>query len=560
MERTPVSLTSSPDDAERPAAGPGARRGRRVAGLVLTVAAAALVLFALVAPASLRQLSPASVLRIPVEALVVVALALVLSPRWRWVMAVVVGAVLGVLTVLKLVDMGFDEVLSRPFDPILDWGFVSAGFDFLRGEVGGAGAVATVVGVVLVILAVVGFTTLAVLRLTRLAAGRRTASTRVIAVLGVAWLGAAAFGVELAPGQPIASRSAAALALDDLRQVGTDLHDKREFAAQLADDAFANVPGDRLLQGLRGKDVLLTFVESYGRFAIEGSDIAPAVDAALDQGTKDLAAAGFSARSGFLDSATFGGGSWLAHSTVQSGTWVDNQQRYRTLLGSDRLSLTRAFGEAGWRTVQDVPAHTQPWPEGRYYGFQQYYDFHNVGYRGPGYAYATMPDQYTLSFLQRTQLSAKNRKPVMAEVDFVSSHAPWSPRPVLVDWSKVGDGSIFDPQPAMGEDPAQVWKDPDRVRHAYGASIQYTVDTLVSYLRTYGTDDTVLVFLGDHQPPVVTPPGVSHQVPITIVAKDPAVLDRVASWHWTAGLRPAADAPVWRMDAFRDRFLTAFAK
>lgn len=257
-----MSLTSSPDDAERPAAGPGARRGRRVAGLVLTVAAAALVLFALVAPASLRQLSPASVLRIPVEALVVVALALVLSPRWRWVMAVVVGAVLGVLTVLKLVDMGFDEVLSRPFDPILDWGFVSAGFDFLRGEVGGAGAVATVVGVVLVILAVVGFTTLAVLRLTRLAAGRRTASTRVIAVLGVAWLGAAAFGVELAPGQPIASRSAAALALDDLRQVGTDLHDKREFAAQLADDAFANVPGDRLLQGLRGKDVLLTFVES----------------------------------------------------------------------------------------------------------------------------------------------------------------------------------------------------------------------------------------------------------------------------------------------------------
>jgi hypothetical protein len=36
------------------------------------------------------------------------------------------------------------------------------------------------------------------------------------------------------------------------------------------------------------------------------------------------------------------------------------------------------------------------------------------------------------------------------------------------------------------------------------------------------------------------------------------VLDRVAGWGWTDGLRPAADAPVWRMDAFRDRFLTAF--
>ncbi|MGW4487320.1 hypothetical protein ACWEOE_26170, partial [Amycolatopsis sp. NPDC004368] len=29
-------------------------------------------------------------------------------------------------------------------------------------------------------------------------------------------------------------------------------------------------PGNQLLQGLKGKDVLLTFVESYGRFAIEG--------------------------------------------------------------------------------------------------------------------------------------------------------------------------------------------------------------------------------------------------------------------------------------------------
>ncbi|MGW4489981.1 sulfatase-like hydrolase/transferase [Amycolatopsis sp. NPDC004368] len=561
-----MSLFTGTDDRElSPAVGPdaappGRSRARRVAAVVLTVVAGLLVLFALVAPDSLAELSPAAFVRIPVEALVVTALALVLPPRWRRVLAAVVGAVLGILTVLKLVDMGFNEVLSRPFDPIFDWSFVSAGLDFLRGEVGGAGAVAAAIGVVLLILAVIVFTTLAVLRLTRLAAGRRTGSTRVVAVLGVVWILAAVFGVQLAPGQPIASRSAAADAFDDIRQVGTDLHDKRDFAAQLADDPFANTPGNQLLQGLKGKDVLLTFVESYGRFAIEGSDIAPAIDAQLDQETKSLQQAGFAARSGFLDSSTFGGGSWLAHSTVQSGTWVDNQQRYNDLLASDRLSLTRAFGKAGWTTVQDVPAHTMPWPEGKYYGFQHYYDFHNVGYQGPGYAYATMPDQYTLSFLQRTELAARNRKPVMAEVDFVSSHAPWSPRPTLVPWDKVGDGSIFDPQPAMGEDPAQVWKDPNQIRAAYGKAIQYTLSTLTSYLQTYGTDNTVLVFLGDHQPPVVTPAGVTHQVPITIVAKDPAVLDRVSSWNWTDGMRPAANAPVWRMDTFRDRFLTAFAE
>ena len=78
-------------------------------------------------------------------------------------------------------------------------------------------------------------------------------------------------------------------------------------------------------------------------------------------------------------------------------------------------------------------------------------------------------------------------------------------------------------------------------------------------MKTYGNDNLVLVFLGDHQPaPIITGDSASRDVPVTIVAHDPAVLDRIAGWGWTDGLRPAPQAPVWRMDTFRDRFLTAF--
>jgi hypothetical protein len=70
----------------------------------------------------------------------------------------------------------------------------------------------------------------------------------------------------------------------------------------------------------------------------------------------------------------------------------------------------------------------------------------------------------------------------------------------------------------------------------------------------------VLVFLGDHQPgPVVAGDGASRDVPITIVAHDPAVLDRVSGWGWQSGMNPSPSAPVWPMQDFRDRFLTAFA-
>jgi hypothetical protein len=47
-------------------------------------------------------------------------------------------------------------------------------------------------------------------------------------------------------------------------------------------------------------------------------------------------------------------------------------------------------------------------------------------------------------------------------------------------------------------------------------------------------------------------------VPITIVTRDRAVLDRIADWRWDDGLKPGPQTPVWPMEAFRDRFMSAF--
>jgi hypothetical protein len=78
-------------------------------------------------------------------------------------------------------------------------------------------------------------------------------------------------------------------------------------------------------------------------------------------------------------------------------------------------------------------------------------------------------------------------------------------------------------------------------------------------VETYGDNNLVLIFLGDHQPaPVVTGPGATRDVPVTIVARDPAVLDRISGWGWHDGLNPGPKAPVMPMNAFRDQFLTAF--
>jgi hypothetical protein len=316
--------------------------------------------------------------------------------------------------------------------------------------------------------------------------------------------------------------------------------------------------------------VLLAFVESYGKVAVQGSSFSPQVDAVLNSGTKRLQAAGFSSRSAFLSSPTFGGISWLAHSTLQSGVWVNSRRRYAQLTASNRFTLSQAFKRAGWRTVDDVPSNDRAWaPGSTFYHYDKVYDRRDVGYKGPTFAYASMPDQYVLGALQRLELAKRHRRPVFAEVDLVSSHTPWTRIPQMVPWGRLGDGSIFNRIPvrhtskdSLSVNAAWAWlggSGSAGIRAAYGQSIRYTLNSLVSFVQHYGDPNLVLVVLGDHQPwSIVSGNGASHDVPISVIAHDPAVLKRISGWGWNDGLRPRPQAPVWPMSSFRDRFLSAF--
>ena len=529
---------------------PGART------TVTSALALLLVWAALLAPDRVDDLAPSAFLRIPVEGLFFVVLVLVLPPRVARILALFGGLGLGALTILRLLDMGFHFAFDRPFHPVYDMAYAGSAVGLLGDSIGRAGALVVQIGAGLLIVALIALLPLSAVRLTRLVATHRRPSIRLLALLTAIAMVTTLSGAQLGPAGPIASTASARLAYTHATQLRDDLRDQREFVRALEQDPFRNTPDTNLLTGLRGKDVLLVFVESYGRTALE----LPAVESALDAGERRLQKAGFSSRSGFLTSPTFGGLSWLAHITLQSGLWVDNQPRYDHLVTLDRLTLTDAFGRAGWRTVADAPANEEGWSvAATYYHNDRVYDRRNVGYAGPRFSYASMPDQYTLAALQRLELEQPNRPPVMAEIDLVSSHTPWAPLPRLVDWSRVGDGSVFDPMPSEGESPREVWRNPDLVKAAYAESIAYSLDAVTSFVQQLRDQDLVLVVLGDHQPAsIVSGEGVSHDVPVSIIAADPAVMDRAADWGWQEGLRPGAGAPVWPMDAFRDRFLTAY--
>ena len=74
--------------------------------------------------------------------------------------------------------------------------------------------------------------------------------------------------------------------------VKTGIANEAAFADEVKADPYADVPADQLLTALRGKDVIFTFVESYGRNAVEAPSLPAGTTAVLTDGDAKLKEAG----------------------------------------------------------------------------------------------------------------------------------------------------------------------------------------------------------------------------------------------------------------------------
>jgi phosphatidylglycerophosphate synthase len=533
------------------------RRVRKALGVAATVVAFVIVWIALVAPYQPRDFHLVDFFRVPLELIVIVGVALLLPKNPRRVFAIVAGVLLAVALVLKVINYETYSNFDRAFDPVGDITQINNAIFTLRATIGKSEThwliKGTEVGIAVAIVVMV----FAMLRVTWAATQDRRRVRQSLIGLSSVWVVTWLFGLGFVAHTPIGSSLTAGLVVNQAKAVVGDLNDRSVFAAQVKRDPLAKTPSNRLLAALRGKDVLLVFVEAYGQVAVKGKSFSPEVDTALSQGDQRLTKAGFSSLSGYLTSPTFGGISWLAHSTFESGLWVNTQDRYNQLLKANRMTLASAFKQAGWRTVDDVPSDNRPWPQGkRFYKWDTIYDRYQVGYHGPTFGYAAMPDQYIYSAFNRLELNKPHRKPLYAEIDTVSSHEPWTRIPEEIKWSQVGNGSIYKTLPASTATRGNASEE----QASYGKSIVYSLDTLTSFVQHIHDKNLVMIVLGDHQPqPIVSGIQPNHDVPVSIISHDPKVLEALKSWGWNSGLKPAANAPVWRMSAFRNKFLSAFS-
>ena len=297
---------------------------------------------------------------------------------------------------------------------------------------------------------------LAMLRLVRVAAGHRRFSLTAATAFVSAWVLCFATGVQAVQGAPVASTSAASLTVDEVQLVRADLADLREFSGEIDTDPYAEraaADPQALVSGLAGKDVLLVFVESYGRVAVQDTSYSEGITQVLDQGTQELAAAGYHVAerlphladvrrrqlAGALQPAVRALGRQRAPlpAAARRGP-ADPDRACSGRPAGGPSSTSRPTPRTGPRARTSTTSSSTTTPA-------------TSATQGPKFGYAPMPDQYTLEDFRRRELAPADRPPVMAEIDLISSHHPWTPLPHMVPWDQVGDGSVFDGMPEQGQ-------------------------------------------------------------------------------------------------------------
>jgi hypothetical protein len=342
-----------------------------------------------------------------------------------------------------------------------------------------------------------------------------------------------------------------------IRFVQQQVAKQQTMAARLAKAARDRAPGPAALNGLGGADVLLFLIESYGRIVFSRPQYRQAMQATMADFAKVMDEQGYGVVSTYLTSPTFGGASWLAHGTLESGLRVGDDFEYKTLLASSLPPMAAIFNQAGYRTVSVMPGTRFAYPEGSYYGYQQVYYAWHFNYRGRTFGWAPMPDQFVLDWVRRREF-VERQKPLFVRYALISSHAAFSIQPRWVaDWTTIGDGSLYnDLEPVYY--PIH-WPDLTNAGEAYMRSLDYEFTILGDYLKRYITANTLIIIMGDHQPNVqLTGPGTSWSVPVHVISRDPRLLKPFRKRGYTPGLMPSQPLPHAGMETFLPGFLEDF--
>lgn len=467
----------------------------------------------------------------------------------------VVALLLSVAVALRLADIVVPWYFGRDFNAVADLRYVGFGLGLMRDSTPAATFAAILAGVAVAILAQLAVSYVLVAQVWRAAAAGRWSPFALVAA-------AAVLAFPLVPARydlgrvPVAGATALAVGGNTARAL--DAWGLTGHSLALIQQAIAARPPVASLDGLGRRNVLLVFVESYGTITFTDPAFRAGLAETRARWAERLPAAGYHVVSDVIDSPITGGGSWMAHASMNFGVRVDSQPLFDILLTTGARALGQDFRASGYRTVAAQPRMQQPWLQADFFGFDHVISDLNLGYRGPRFSWETVPDQFVFEQVHRRELAVGDGRPRFVMYVLSSTHAPFDRIPgLLADAARLDDGSVYDGLPATSFPPpgGRVFDN----RDGYLAATRYSLSALEQYLTTRLSDDSLVIVLGDHQPPLTVAAETRNKaVPIHVISRDPALVAPFRAMGFADGVEPKGFIARRGMETFLAQFLAAF--
>ena len=361
-----------------------------------------------------------------------------------------------------------------------------------------------------------------------------------------------------------------------VRTVATKAFENAQASVRLAAmiDTLGQTPVDSsyfrydAIELQRRPHVYLYMIESYGETLNRHSDLRAPYRAMMQKVADSLSAGGWHAATALSEAPVRGGRSWLAISSILLGTRVDHQLLYESFQSDPTgiPTLVRFLERQGYRSVTCQP-YTVERPGLKItnpYGFDVLLHRDELEYAGPAYGWGVVPmsDQYSLGFSHERHLqpTADREQPFFYFFETVLSHALWNYGlpPVLNDWrdfNRVMQEEETDYlakmileeralPPVLLPDSItapRIFDQPIQTR--YLRHVAFEMQILVQYLLRDAPPGSLVILLGDHQPPIVE--AETFDVPVHVLSRDPSLVEPFRTEGWTDGWR-LDDAPRWK--------------
>ena len=306
-------------------------------------------------------------------------------------------------------------------------------------------------------------------------------------------------------------------------------------------------------------NIYLIFIESYGSVLFTQSHFQDRYFKILTDLDRQITTQGWEAVSAVSSAPTWGGGSWISYTNALFGVNISEQRQYEAIKEAYQQipypNLGRYLQTQGyayyWVTPIQLPLEpVRSQADQNFYGADHWITFDTLEYDGPVYGWGPAPpDQYTFGFIN--QLAQTNNQPDFVVYLTQNSHYPYrSLPPIFDDWKK------FESLPSLTDQPPTTEERAFRqTRKDYVAAIEYTFAVLAQFITDLSDPNTIIILMGDHQPPGVSYKGDGFTVPIHIISQDMDFLKNFVAYGFGEGLLLEITDPAIKHAGFYSLFV-----